>query len=74
MIVEEFRCYFETPSGMILVSEESFEDPEAAALWGSRILDNPDMFDLVNADDEVIPATEIDQELEYTVEGAEIFT
>jgi hypothetical protein len=67
-MVEEYKCFFETADGRVLVSEEVFDDPEAASLWGSRILDNPEMFELLDADNDYVSAQEIDPEMEYTVE------
>jgi len=68
---DEWRCYFEAYDGQTLVTEESWEDAEEAAMWGQRILDNPDAFDLLDEDDEPVSATEADPDREFTVELAE---
>lgn len=65
---ESWHCFFEDFDGNVLVSVEGWEDPETAAHWGQRIIDNPEMFTLFDPDGVEVPATEIDPDASFNVE------
>lgn len=65
-----WRCYFETPEGLVLTAAESFASAEEASRWGRMILLYPAEFELQGPDDELVPATLVDPEAGVTVEPA----
>jgi hypothetical protein len=66
-MAEEWRPYFETASGEILRSQESFDTPEEAAMWGRRILSSPRAFELEDPDGYPTEARGLDPEVDFTV-------
>jgi len=65
---EQWKCFFEDENGNVLSSEDSWEEAEEAAMWGQRILERPDLFQLLDADEEVVEAELADPDREFTVE------
>jgi hypothetical protein len=61
-------CYFQDSVGDILRSEQGWETAEEASLWGSRILKTPAAYCLINPQDQICSAIEMDQEAGFTVE------
>ena len=68
MDTEAWRCYFQTPDGTVLSTQEAFDSAEDAALYGEQIIANPDDYTLCDPDGYPVDASEFDPDAEFTVE------
>jgi len=64
-----WRCFFESPGGLVLSTADSFVSSEEALGWGQLVLRYPDEFELEDPDGEVVPATMASLEAGFTVEA-----
>jgi hypothetical protein len=63
-----WQCYFTTADGVVLVSQECWDEPEQAAMQGRAILTRPDAYQLLDPDDLEISALIADPSAGFTVE------
>lgn len=68
-VAEEWRCYFEDPDGIVLVSTEIYDSPYEAVMWGNRILSEPGQFELEDPDGHLVDAFRLDPSEGFTVES-----
>lgn len=64
-------CFFQTLEGIVLISQEGFDSSQHATMHGKMIMDRLEAFDLLDPDDELVPATLIDIDEGFTVERLE---
>jgi hypothetical protein len=74
MTVDEivcWRCYFTATDGTFLRTVDGWSTEDDAELAGEQILERPEEFELVDPDGFVVPANDIDTDVDFTVEASD---